>query len=259
MQTEYIGHVCEDLKRTAATYQLQLKDSQEENRLLKRVGGDNSQELEQLKEEYFKFRQDNLDADTQIRDLTNEWRATSELLDLTKKELEKTRQLLSEEKAQTIKMRSRQQALEGEHRDVAKHVHEYYTVIADLEKKLQDEILANHQLQMANKKSNERFHDFQANEYTKVTKDLIQVTSEKQALITKLKITLNTMMTDRKKLEQQLQDITALSSTENALKQEAQQDNIRLVKELASMKQMYMQQVSQNAKLKFQVNELTEK
>ena len=48
---------------------------------------DNSQELEQLREEYFRFRQDNLDADTQIRDLTNEWRATSELLDLTKKEL----------------------------------------------------------------------------------------------------------------------------------------------------------------------------
>jgi hypothetical protein len=47
------------------------------------------------------------------------------------------------------------------------------------------------------------------------------VTSEKQALITKLKITLNTMQTDKKKLEQQLQDITALSSTENALKQEA--------------------------------------
>jgi|LauGreDrversion4_2_1035121.scaffolds.fasta_scaffold283057_1 hypothetical protein len=29
------------------------------------------------------------------------------------------------------------------------------------------------------------------------------------------------MQTDKKKLEQQLQDITALSSTENALKQEA--------------------------------------
>jgi hypothetical protein len=47
------------------------------------------------------------------------------------------------------------------------------------------------------------------------------VTSEKQALITKLKITTTTMQTDKKKLEQQLKDITALSSTENVLKQEA--------------------------------------
>ena len=31
-------------------------------------------------------------------------------------------------------MKERQKALEGEHRDVARHVHDYYTEIARLEK-----------------------------------------------------------------------------------------------------------------------------
>ena len=87
--------------------------------MLNKSGKDDSDLLAKLQSEYHQFRQDNLHADTQIRNLTSEWREASEQLQTCEEVLAETRQLLKKEQDLTAKLRKRHLELQGENRDVA--------------------------------------------------------------------------------------------------------------------------------------------
>jgi chromosome segregation ATPase len=95
------------LKTTAETYKSQISDMSKEMELLKKTGTDNTEELTTLRAEYHQFRQDNMHADTQIRDLTRNWRLVSEQLETTQADLEETVLKLFEERALTAKLKER--------------------------------------------------------------------------------------------------------------------------------------------------------
>ena len=78
MQMNYVNNDNQALKATAETYKLQLQDANREIVLLNKTGKDDSDQLAKLAAEYHQFRQDNLHQDTQIRNLTAEWREVSQ-------------------------------------------------------------------------------------------------------------------------------------------------------------------------------------
>lgn len=107
MQVAWVQKDNLGLKTTADTYKSQITDMSKEMELLKKTGTDSGEELAQLRQEYFQFRQDNMHADTQIRDLTRNWRMVSEQLETTQADLEETVLKLFEERALTAKLKQR--------------------------------------------------------------------------------------------------------------------------------------------------------
>ena len=78
----------------------------------------------------------------------------------TQEVLAKTREQLRAEQDQTSKLRKRHLELQGENRDVARHVHEYYTLITDLEKQLSEGRKSQEEWQERYNKLLQRIRDF---------------------------------------------------------------------------------------------------
>ncbi len=84
-----------------------MQDAMQDYNLLKTSSGNYQEELENLKVEYFNYKQDNMQTDIQMKDLTNEWRRVSELLDQSNKEIDRLQAELMKSNLQISKMKER--------------------------------------------------------------------------------------------------------------------------------------------------------
>lgn len=136
MNEEILKNSNQGYIKNAELYKSEVLSLTEDLELLRRSGGDSQEQLDALRLEYFNFRQEQLEAHTQIRDLTLLWREVSTELEKAQSDLDAKTQEISKLNAANQKLKDRHLQLQQEHRDVAQHVHEYYTTINKLEAEL---------------------------------------------------------------------------------------------------------------------------
>lgn len=118
-----------------------------------------------------------MNAETQIRDLTKEWRDISTELEASEKRNAALKAELEKSGNQVAKMRERQKVLENEHRDVAQHVHDYYKEISELQQKLNEMSEAKADLEMDLKMVTDKFEHFKKLEFANKLKELAVATA----------------------------------------------------------------------------------
>ena len=88
--------------------------------------------------EFHNYKSETCNAATQIEHLKQRVQESNELLEKEKAEKLDVQKQLDFVQMDREKLQKRQKALESEHRDVAHHVHDYYTTINKLERQLAD-------------------------------------------------------------------------------------------------------------------------
>lgn len=229
-----------------------MHDAMQDYHLLKTSSGNYQEELDNLKVEYFNYKQDNMQADIQIKDLSNEWRRVSELLDKSNKEIDRLQSELMRSTLQNSKMKERQTTLEQEHREVAQHVHDYYSTINELERKLEKEIQNSIEITYEKSEVQQELHRFKAMEYEPKLKELKETQKFSHALQIKfanLQVS-HAEAFDKVKLE--LKSLNEKLQAEQSLKRESQLAVTKLQTELSQMKIAMAKTASQNESIKYE-------
>lgn len=107
--------------------------------LLLSVEAQSQQQLDAVQLEFYEHKVKHMDTTTKMdHDQQNIKELTDDLVKLGTEHAALTK-LQNTTEMQRAKLAQRQKALEAEHRDVAQHVHSYYTTINKLEKALAEE------------------------------------------------------------------------------------------------------------------------
>lgn len=149
--------------------------------------------------------------------------------------------------------------LEQEHRDVAHHVHEYYSTIATLERTLHEAQTSFKHCLKDKKELQEEYKNFLTFEHKQALHDVALCREAVKKAGEKLQNSEKAWSFDEQKLKSQIEEMAKLNQTEVELKREAQKKSTKYQTDLAALKMLYMTTTQHLSNTQLEKAEIDEK